>query len=179
MGCRKRQIRDYIHFIDENKSTSPNQNNFSVLSAFRVVKKSLNYQYNQSRISTYTAETIPSYAKKRKYQLHSEHSRYQQIFEAYNDSEIEKSNILYSGEQFDTDLQQQYLRARYYNQNNGTFNRLDPFSGNMSDPQSLHKYAYCHNDPVNGIDPTEMISLVEQLAVTSINFCRQNCDFSR
>jgi RHS repeat-associated protein len=64
------------------------------------------------------------------------------------------TNILYSGEQFDPNLQMQYLRARYYDQNNGTFNRLDPFNGNMGDPQSLHKYAYCHGDPVNGIDPS-------------------------
>jgi RHS repeat-associated protein len=63
------------------------------------------------------------------------------------------TNLLYSGEQFDTSAQQYYLRARYYNQNNGTFNRVDPYSGNMQDPQSLHKYAYVHNDPINGIDP--------------------------
>jgi RHS repeat-associated protein len=68
---------------------------------------------------------------------------------------------LYSGEQFDTDAQQYYLRARYYNQNNGTFNRVDPYAGNTQDPQSLHKYAYCHNNPVNAIDPTGMFSLSE------------------
>ncbi|MCF6177305.1 MAG: hypothetical protein L3J71_16235 [Victivallaceae bacterium] len=64
------------------------------------------------------------------------------------------TDILYSGEQFDNNLQMQYLRARYYNQNTGGFNRLDPFNGNMGDPQSLHKYAYCHGNPVNSIDPT-------------------------
>ena len=64
------------------------------------------------------------------------------------------TDLLYSGEQFDRTLQQQYLRARYYDQNCGRFNRLDPYAGNHSDPQSLHKYAYCHSDPVNNIDPT-------------------------
>jgi RHS repeat-associated protein len=66
------------------------------------------------------------------------------------------TNLLYAGEHFDTDAQQYYLRARYYNQNNGRFNRMDPFSGNSQDPQSLHKYLYCHANPVNAIDPTGM-----------------------
>jgi RHS repeat-associated protein len=61
---------------------------------------------------------------------------------------------LYSGEQFDSKIGQQYLRARYYDPVTGRFNRLDPFFGNLNDPQSLHKYLYTHDDPVNGIDPT-------------------------
>ena len=69
------------------------------------------------------------------------------------------TSLGYSGEHFDTKAQQQYLRARFYNPVNGRFNRLDPFTGNMQDPQSLHKYAYVHGDPVQGIDPSGMISL--------------------
>ncbi len=51
----------------------------------------------------------------------------------------------------------QYLRARYYDPASGTFNRLDPFFGNLQDPQSLHKYLYVHGDPVQGIDPTGLM----------------------
>ena len=54
----------------------------------------------------------------------------------------------------------QYLRARYYLPAQGIFNRLDPFFGNQDDPQSLHKYAYVHGDPVNGIDPSGMVTLM-------------------
>ncbi|MDY0165550.1 MAG: RHS repeat-associated core domain-containing protein, partial [Thermoguttaceae bacterium] len=50
----------------------------------------------------------------------------------------------------------QYLRARYYNPATGRFTRLDPFAGNLNDPQSLHKYLYCHADPVMGVDPSGM-----------------------
>jgi len=64
------------------------------------------------------------------------------------------TSLLYSGEQFDSSLQQYHLRARNYNQANGQFTTLDPYAGNIYDPQSLHKYAYCHTDPVNGIDPS-------------------------
>ena len=62
-----------------------------------------------------------------------------------------KTDLLYAGEQWDADLGMQYLRARYYLPSQGIFNRLDPFFGNQDDPQSLHKYAYTHADPVNGI----------------------------
>jgi len=64
------------------------------------------------------------------------------------------TTFLYSGEQFDPRIGQQYLRARYYDPNTGRFNRLDPFFGNLHDPQSLHKYLFVHGDPINGIDPT-------------------------
>lgn len=73
------------------------------------------------------------------------------------------TTLLFSGEQTDaTGLQ--YLRARYYNPSSGRFNRLDPFAGNLLDPQSLHKYLYTHADPVNNIDPTGEFSLVGTLA---------------
>ena len=58
---------------------------------------------------------------------------------------------LYSGEQTDQLTGLQYLRARYYNPATGTFNRLDPFAGNSSDPQSLHKYLYTHGDPISHV----------------------------
>jgi RHS repeat-associated protein len=64
------------------------------------------------------------------------------------------TEFLYSGEQFDSKIGQQYLRARYYDPVTGRFNRLDPFFGNLNDPQSLHKYLYTHANPVNGIDPS-------------------------
>jgi RHS repeat-associated protein len=64
---------------------------------------------------------------------------------------------LYSGEQFDAKIGQQYLRQRYYDPSTGRFNRLDPFFGNLNDPLSLHKYLYTHGDPVNGIDPSGLM----------------------
>jgi RHS repeat-associated protein len=71
-----------------------------------------------------------------------------------NNSAPAATSLLYAGEQFDLDAQQYYLRARYYDQNTGRFNRMDSFPGNYQDPQSLHKYLYCHNNPVNAVDPS-------------------------
>jgi RHS repeat-associated protein len=80
-------------------------------------------------------------------------------FDAYGnalgfDSAEALTEFLYSGEQFDSKIGQQYLRARYYDPATGRFNRLDPFFGNLDNPQSLHKYLYTHAEPVNGIDPS-------------------------
>jgi RHS repeat-associated protein len=80
-------------------------------------------------------------------------------FDAYGnaigfDPSVALTEFLYSGEQFDSKIGQQYLRARYYDPATGRFNRLDPFFGNLTDPQSLHKYLYVHVDPINGTDPS-------------------------
>ncbi len=78
------------------------------------------------------------------------------------------TSLGYSGEHFDAQAQQQYLRARWYNPANGRFNRLDPFAGNMQDPQSLHKYAYVHGDPINLIDPAGLMSLRTKIAAIGV-----------
>jgi RHS repeat-associated protein len=91
-------------------------------------------------------------------------------FDAYGnaigfDPSVALTEFLYSGEQFDSKIGQQYLRARYYNPVTGRFNRLDPFFGNLNDPQSLHKYLYTHADPVNGIDPSGEIAIFFPLLI--------------
>jgi RHS repeat-associated protein len=76
--------------------------------------------------------------------------------------------LLYNGEWHDANANMQYLRARWYDSGVGRFNRLDPFAGVLDNPLTLHKYAYAHGDPVNGIDPSGMITLAEVLNSTAI-----------
>jgi RHS repeat-associated protein len=64
------------------------------------------------------------------------------------------NNYLYRGEQFDSDLGLYYLRARYYNPATGRFLGRDPAPGDLTAPETLHKYSYAGNNPVNFIDPT-------------------------
>jgi RHS repeat-associated protein len=63
------------------------------------------------------------------------------------------------GEQFDANLNQYYLRARYYNQASGRFTQQDTWMGINSDPVTLHKYFYANADPVTYTDPTGNFSI--------------------
>jgi len=85
-----------------------------------------------------------------------------------NRSDSTATNLLYCGEYFDTDHQQYYLRARWYNTDIGRFNRLDSFAGNKVDPQSLHKYLYAHCNPVNAADPNGNLSLMDVVLAAGI-----------
>jgi RHS repeat-associated protein len=94
-------------------------------------------------------------------------------FDAYGnaigfDPSVALTEFLYSGEQFDSKIGQQYLRARYYDPATGRFNRLDPFFGNLNDPLSLHKYLYTHADPIQGVDPSGELAIFYLLALVSI-----------
>ncbi len=80
------------------------------------------------------------------------------------------TEFLYSGEQFDAKIGQQYLRARYYDPATGRFNRLDPFFGNLNDPQSLHNYLYCHADPIKFTDPNGELAIIPILFIMGIVF---------
>ena len=71
---------------------------------------------------------------------------------SYVDQTSIATNLLYAGEHFDTDTQQYYNRARWYDPLNGRFNRVDPYAGNMQDPQSLHKYLYCYAKVAPGVN---------------------------
>lgn len=53
----------------------------------------------------------------------------------------------------------QYLRARYYNQNQGRFASVDPFEGVLEQPITKHRYIYGNDNPVNYIDPSGKITL--------------------
>lgn len=84
-------------------------------------------------------------------------------------AESAPTSVLYCGEQYDPMLQMYNLRARFYDPSSGRFNARDTFLGNNFDPQSLHKYAYCHCDPVNRRDWSGRSSLlVTTLTVVGI-----------
>jgi RHS repeat-associated protein len=74
----------------------------------------------------------------------------------------------YRGERFDVTFGQYHMRERPYHPPTGRFNGLDSFVGRMRNPQSLHKYVYGHNDPVNNIDPTGRFSLASGLVSIGI-----------
>src|SRR6267142_6556394 len=80
------------------------------------------------------------------------------------------NNYLYSGEQFDSDLNLYYNRARYLNVSTGRFWSMDTQGGDVQAPQSLHKYLYASGDPVNRRDPSgndDIAELSASFAVAS------------
>ena len=59
----------------------------------------------------------------------------------------------YNGEARD-DTGLDYLRARYYDSQGGTFLSEDSYPGEASDPLSQNRYSYVQNNPVNYTDPS-------------------------
>ena len=60
-----------------------------------------------------------------------------------------ENRILYTGQQYDQETGQYYLRARYYNPVVGRFLQEDIYRGD-----GLNLYAYCANNPVMYYDPS-------------------------
>jgi len=78
----------------------------------------------------------------------------------YGSSRIEEragnyeNNKLYTGKELDRSSELYYYGARYYDPLIGRFTSVDPWGGDISDPQSLNKYAYVRNNPLKYVDPT-------------------------
>lgn len=60
----------------------------------------------------------------------------------------------YNGESTNVKTGLQYLRARYYDAENGTFTTEDSELGTTENPLTRNRYAYTSNNPVNYDDPT-------------------------
>ena len=60
----------------------------------------------------------------------------------------------YTGKERDAESGLDYFTARYYGSNMGRMMSPDPIGGDMTNPQSLNKYAYALNNPLRFTDPT-------------------------
>ena len=60
----------------------------------------------------------------------------------------------YNGESTNVKTGLQYLRARYYNAENGTFTTEDSDLGTTENPLTRNRYDYATNNPLNYSDPT-------------------------
>jgi RHS repeat-associated protein len=69
----------------------------------------------------------------------------------------------YRGEQSDSNLGMQYLRARYYSMRTGRFASVDPFEGYKASPISRHRYLYANGNPLRGSDPSGLFTLAGEL----------------
>lgn len=78
------------------------------------------------------------------------------------------NDFLFTGQQYDPNIGFYYLRARYYQPEQGRFLSTDLVDGVPYDPPSLHKYLYCKNDSVNRTDPSGLFSLTQLVVTTAI-----------
>ncbi|MGH9725430.1 MAG: RHS repeat-associated core domain-containing protein, partial [Candidatus Acidiferrales bacterium] len=53
-----------------------------------------------------------------------------------------------------------YALGRYYENRLGRFTATDPLAGAAGNPQSLNRYAYVQNDPINSADPSGMVLIL-------------------
>jgi RHS repeat-associated protein len=56
----------------------------------------------------------------------------------------------------DSESGNDYAMARYYVNRLGRFSSPDPLAGDIANPESLNRYSYVLNDPLNLFDPTGM-----------------------
>jgi RHS repeat-associated protein len=59
----------------------------------------------------------------------------------------------FSGQFFDDETGEYYLRNRQYEPVLMRFTSIDPADGKFDEPMTLHKYLYCGNNPINRIEP--------------------------
>ena len=81
---------------------------------------------------------------------------YDPFGELYPDPDFEETvdnPFKFTGQYFDSEIDQYYLRARQYDPHIARFTARDPVLGYFDVPLTLHKYLYCENDPVNLFDP--------------------------
>jgi len=70
-----------------------------------------------------------------------------------------ESSYRYTGEQYDGNLNNYYLRARYYDQSVGRFTQQDTWMGRPNEPITLNKYLYANANPAMYTDPTGNFSI--------------------
>jgi RHS repeat-associated protein len=60
----------------------------------------------------------------------------------------------FTGQYYDAEIEQYYLRARQYDPAMMRFTSRDPVKGRYKEPLTLHRYLYCQNNTINNTDPS-------------------------
>jgi len=67
----------------------------------------------------------------------------------------------FTGKERDAESGLDYFGARYNSSNMGRFMSPDPLGGDLTNPQSLNKYAYVLNNPLTNTDPTGLYTCTD------------------
>jgi RHS repeat-associated protein len=69
-------------------------------------------------------------------------------------TEAAENSFKFTGQWYDYEFGQYYLRARQYDPQIMRFTARDPADRGYEEPIALHKYLYCGNEPINRFDFT-------------------------
>ena len=89
-----------------------------------------------------------------------------QLF-ATESTEATENRFKFTGQWYDSEFGQYWLRARMYDPALGRLTAYDPVKGKYNNPLSLHPYLYCQNDSVNRTDPSGKLYGLGSLLVNS------------
>ena len=82
------------------------------------------------------------------------YSPFGQLLESGAASGAPSNPFMFTGQWFDDEISQYFLRARMYDPVLMRFTARDPVRGKFKDPLTLHVYLYCLNEPINRADPS-------------------------
>src|SRR5437588_9721264 len=76
-------------------------------------------------------------------------------------SQVDSVRQKFTAYEHDAETNLEFAHARYYSSSCGRFTSPDTFSGSMelTDPQTLNRYSYVSNNPVNSTDPSGMVGI--------------------
>ncbi len=89
-------------------------------------------------------------------------------YSVYGEVAVEDANhpnpYMFAGVRYDIEIGLYYNRARYYNPFTGRFLQTDPIGYGAG----MNLYAYCRNNPVGGVDPLGLASIIADIPVYCI-----------
>jgi len=71
------------------------------------------------------------------------------------------SSFLFTGEQFDRETEDYYLRARYYSPNSSRFLNRDTYDGTAGSPITQNHYLYGNANPISYVDPSGYMGVLQ------------------
>jgi len=83
-----------------------------------------------------------------------------EVLESGHGSQAPNNCFMFTGQYYDSEIDEYYLRARQYDPYIYRFTSRDSIIGQFEQPLTLHTYLYCINDPVNRIDLTGELALL-------------------
>ncbi|MBI9016436.1 MAG: RHS repeat-associated core domain-containing protein [Phycisphaerae bacterium] len=84
--------------------------------------------------------------------------------EAYASGLAPGNPFRFTGQFFDNEISQYYLRARQYDPEIARFTGRDSVLGGYGEPLTLHSYLYCLNDPIDRTDLTGEFSMADTMS---------------